>query len=111
MIRNENAKQNDTYMLVNGAWEFDKDWVDGMKIHKCLNAYLVYVSMLRSPESVKGHGQQYEITISFPTLDKLIEFQKSVFSDKDIGSTMVTKKFRDFVNALIPTTRPGVDRK
>lgn len=102
MIRNENAKQNDTYMMINGTWVFDKDWVDGIKIHKCINAYLVYVNMLRAPESSRAYGQQYEITISFPTLDELIAFQRSVFDDADIGSSRVTEKFRVFIRALIP---------
>jgi len=101
-MRSEYAKQNDTFTQINGKWLFDKDWVDGIKIHKCVNAYLVYVKMLRSPENAKAYGQEYEITISFPTLEELLDFQRSVFSDDDLGSSKVTGKFRNYLSALIP---------
>ena len=110
MIRNENAKQNDTFILVNGKWIFDNDWVDGFKIHKCLNSYLVYVQMLRHPDNSKNYGQQYEITVSFPTLDGLFDFMRLVFSDQDAGSTMVTQKFKNFVHDTIPKYHPGGEK-
>jgi hypothetical protein len=104
-MRSESAKQNDTFMQINGKWVFDRDWVDGIKIHKCVNAYLVYVKMLRSSENSKAYGQEYEITISFPTLDELLDFQYSVFSDDDLGSSKLTEKFRNYLSALIPVQK------
>lgn len=101
-MRSETAKQNDTFIVINGKWVYDRDWVDGFKIHKCLNAYLVYIKMLRCPENANNYGQEYEITVSFPTLDGLLDFQRQIFSDQDVGSSKVTEKFRNFINAAIP---------
>lgn len=98
---------NDNYTKINEKWIFEQDAVDGIKIHKCLNAYLVYVTMLRSPENSRSYGEKYEFTISFPTLDSLLAFLFAVFDDKDVGSSMVTEKFRGFINAMIPSGQNG----
>ena len=61
--------------------------------------------MLRAPENSRSYGEQYTFTVSFPTLDSLFAFLLVVFNDKDVGSSMVTEKFRGFIQALIPANQ------
>lgn len=109
-MRSENAKQNDTFIMINGKWVYDRDWVDGFKIHKCFNAYLVYIKMLRNPDNTKQFGQEYEITVCFQTLEELLNFQRQIFSDQDVGSSKVTEKFKNFIDLAIPKYQPGGEK-
>jgi hypothetical protein len=102
MFNGLSGSENDNYTMICGKRVFESDSVDGIEIHKCLNAYLVYIQMLRTNKKAQEYGQRHCLTISFPTFEELSMFLKAIYDDTDVGSSMVTKKFHNFIEALVP---------